>query len=218
MNTFNTIKSLLILLIGLSCLNSIANPQPPKNCDCLWQGNFADAAHRADLIVSGTIVKLKGNSADLQINHTLFDRGLNTKEFSDVIRMWGDTGTLCRPSIEDFPVDSEWLLALNKITSDVDGGFNPFTPNLSYGRINDYYLSQCGVYWLPVSEGMVYGNLTDGHRWQWESKKMNPVLLQLIDAYINDIIPKAALIEASKPLTEAKKLMIETQRFLNNQQ
>lgn len=211
-------KSAFILLTGIACLSLSVKAQPPKNCECIWQGSFAEATRRADFIISGQVITQKGNSADVRIDQTLFDRALNTKEFNPTVRIWGDNGDLCRPPIDDFPVGSEWLLALHKITDEVDGRFNPFTPNVSYGRINDYYLSQCGVYWLPLSEGMAHGNLLGKHRWQWESKDMNPVLIQLVDAYIKGIIPKEALIEAGKPQTEAKKLMLETKRFIDNQE
>ena len=213
-----TKKSVLLFLFALAYLGSPAQAQPPENCDCIWQGSFADITQRADFIISGRVVSQKGNSADIQIDATHFDRALNSKEFNPIVRMWGDNGKLCRPPIETFPIGSEWLLALNKITDDVEGGFNPFTPNISYGRINDYYLSQCGVYWLPLSEGVVYGNLLGKHRWQWQNKAMNPVLIQLVDAYINGIIPKEALVAAGKPQTEAKKLMIETKRFIGSQE
>lgn len=46
---------------------------------------------------------------------------------------------------------------------------------------------------------------------------MNPVLLPLVDAYINDVIPEQALVEAAKPQTEAKKLLEETKQFIFNQ-
>ena len=46
---------------------------------------------------------------------------------------------------------------------------------------------------------------------------MNPVLLELVDAYIRDVIPEQALIEAAKPLTATKKLMEETKNFIQSQ-
>ena len=61
------------------------------------------------------------------------------------------------------------------------------------------------------------GNLVKGRRWQWKNNQMNPVLLELIDAYVKQIIPEQALMEAAKPLTEAKKLMEETKVFLRTQ-
>jgi hypothetical protein len=207
----------LLLVTGLIATTA-AFGQPPENCQCLWQGSFSKVASRADLIISGQVLSSKGNSADIAIDRVLYDRGLNNKEFSPVVRIWGDNGKLCRPPISEFPPQTEWLLALHKITDDVEGGFNPHTPNISYGRINDYYLSQCGAYWLQLTEGMVSGNLVKGRRWEWQQETMNPVLLELVDAYIKDIIPEQALVEAAKPLTEAKKLLNETKSFIYQQQ
>ena len=207
----------LLPLVGAVCAStSIA--QPPPACDCLWQGAFNRITDKADLIVSGQIVASKGNSADLDIDRLLIDRAVQFTEFRDVIRIWGSDGRQCRPDITDFPVGSQWVMALKKITEDIPDGFNPNTPNVSYGRVNDYYLSKCGSYWLQLSEGYVTGNLVKGRRWQWDNPAMNPVLLELVDAYIKDIIPEQALIEAAKPLTETKKLMEETKHFIQNQQ
>ncbi len=204
---------LLTPLLAIALLFS----QQALSCKCLWQGSFSKAYKKADLIVSGTIVASKGNSADFTIERTHFDRGIGFTEFKPTIRVWGDNGELCRPKIEAFPVGTQWVMSLSKITGDIPGGFNPNTPNISYGRTNDYYLSKCGANWLKLEEGLVTGNLVKGSRWEWENKTMNPVLLELIDAYINDIIPEQALIEAAKPLTETKKLMEETKRFLREQ-
>ncbi len=182
-------------------------------CECLWQGSFNQAATQADLIVSGIVVSRKGNAFDLQIETII-----SGKEFRETIRVWADNGQLCRPPVTEFTLQSQWLLAVFKITEVPVGAFNPNTPSISYGRAEDYYLSKCGAYWLHVDNGYVSGNLINGQRWQWENKKMNPVLLELIDAYFKGILPDAALTEAAKPQTEAKKLMESTQRFIDRQQ
>ena len=207
-----------VLPLVIAAFPQASSAQPPPTCDCLWQGAFNRITDNADLIVGGHIVASKGNSADLNIDHLLIDRAVQFTEFRDVIRIWGNDGKQCRPDITDFPVGSHWVMALKKITEDTPDGFNPNTPNVSYGRINDYYLSKCGSYWLQLSEGYVSGNLVKGRRWQWDNPAMNPVLLELVEAYIKNIIPEQALIEAAKPLTETKKLMEETRHFIQNQQ
>ncbi len=187
-------------------------------CECLWHGPFSKAVKKSDLVVSGTIIASKGNAIDFKIDKTHLDQEKNGKEFFDTIRIWGDDGKQCRPNVTQFPEASQWVFGLMKITEDIPGGFNPNTPNISYGRINDYYLSKCGAYWLQLNEGYVTGNLVKGRRWEWDNKNMNPVLLELIDAYIKDIIPEQALIEAAKPMTEAKKLMDKTKSFIQSQE
>lgn len=181
-------------------------------CDCLWHGSFNQAAPRADLVVSGTIIGQKGNAFDLQVDKTLAG-----KEYREVIRLWTDNGKLCRPKVGGFAVDSQWLLAAYRITELPDDGFNPNTPSISFGREQDYYLSNCGAYWLSLHDGYVSGNLVNGQRWQWQDEKMNPVLLELVDAYLKGVLPDRALIEAAKPQTASKKLMEETKRFIETQ-
>lgn len=154
---------------------------------------------------------------DLSIDRTLIDRASNGQEFKKDIRIWGFDGQQCRPDVKEFPLDSEWLFALKKITTDSPERFNPNTPNIGFGRINDYYLSMCGAYWLQVHENFATGNLLNGQRWQWSDDEMNPVLIDLIEAYIKGRVPVQALLEAAKPQTAVKKLMNETKKFLNQQ-
>jgi hypothetical protein len=196
---FNPRLSTPILFVAL--LLTFYGDLVSANCDCLWQGSFNHAAPRADLITSGTIIASKGNAIDLRV-----DTIIAGKEFREVIRVWGDNGKLCRPSIENFSVDSQWLLAVSRITETPADGFDPNTPNISFGREQDYFLSNCGAYWLSLNNGYVSGNLINGQRWQWQDKKMNPVLLELVDAYLRGVLPDQALIEAAKPQTASKKL------------
>lgn len=198
-------------------LANAAQAQPPAACDCLWQGSFNRSQAAADLIVSGSIVGRKGNSVDFDINHIHLDRSSDHPEFRSIIRLWADNGSLCRPPVETFPPGSRWLMALKKIDSIPAGGFNPNTPNISYGREQDYFVSACGANWLALHDGYVTGNLVNGRRWNWQNEEMNPVLVELIEAYVDGVVPEAALIEAAKPQTETKKLMEQTRQFLREQ-
>jgi hypothetical protein len=207
---FNARLSTPILFVAL--LLTFYGDLVSANCDCLWQGSFNRAAPRADLITSGTIIASKGNAIDLRV-----DTIIAGKEFREVIRIWGNNGKLCRPSIENFSVDSQWLLAVYRINETPDDGFDPSTPNISFGREQDYFLSNCGAYWLSLNNGYVSGNLINGQRWQWQDKKMNPVLLELVEAYLRRVLPDEALIEAAKPQTASKKLMEETKGFIETQ-
>lgn len=211
----NTMRAIILACVLVS-VSPITTAQPPASCDCLWQGSFHKASQQADLIVSGAVISRKGNSLDFSIQTMLTDR-VTPGEFRQTIRVWGDTGQYCRPDIKLFAVDSEWLFAVKKISTLPDNSFNPNTPNISFGRLNDYYLSSCGVNWLALQEGYVSGPLVKSQRWNWQDETMNPVLLPLVDAYISNIIPEQALIEAAKPQTEAKKLMEETKQFIFSQ-
>ncbi|TDG11567.1 delta-aminolevulinic acid dehydratase [Seongchinamella unica] len=177
-------------------------------CECLWQGSFADVQHETDLVVAGRIVSRKGNSVDLDIQRTL--RGSTPGE---EIRIWLKTADYCRPEPELFPPDSTWVMALQRIDKTVPGGFNPNTPNFSYGRIGDYRLSSCGGYWLQLRGDFVSGALVDSPRWVHDPK-MTPVLLDLVNAFVNGEIGASALLEASREDPALRDLRLDTRAFL----
>ena len=206
---------LAIALMLLAGFDSTANAQPPAACQCIWQGSFSQISGQSDLIVSGTVLAHKGNSMDFAIDRSLLDRAVNGREYSQNIRIWGDNGSECRPTVSTFAIASDWLFALKKITSEPAGGFNPTTPNISYGRKNDYYLSMCGAYWLSARAAFVSGNLVEGPRWQWHNKKMNPVSIDLVEAYVNNKLSPSALLKASQVDPVSKQLMSETLDFID---
>ena len=193
---------LLPWLLLLACTNSQAE------CECLWQGSFSEVQSGTSLVISGTVIASKGNAVDLSI-----DRLLRGSEHLEDIRVWMKTGDYCRPEPELFAIGSQWVMALQEITNDVPGGFNPHTPNYSYGRIGDYYLSSCGGYWLSQSDEMVTGNLVNAPRWEREPK-MTPVTLDLVAAYVKGEADAHALLEASREDPALRELMLDTRAFL----
>ena len=197
------------LLLTLACLT--ASCVARADCGCLWQGSFTDVQARADLVVSGTVTRGKGNSIDLGVERTL--RG-NTDE--PEIRVWLKTGDYCRPEAELFPPGSEWVMALFRIKEDVPGGFNPNTPNVSYGRPGDYSLSSCGGFWLSRSGDWVSGNLVQAPRWVREPK-MTPVLLDLVADYVAGRVDAQALVAASREDPAVRQLMLDTKAFLRKE-
>ena len=195
-----------LLFALLSPLNALAE------CECLWQGSFTDVQTETDLVVSGRVVAIKGNSMDIEIERTL--RGT---EYNNPIRIWLDTGDLCRAEVGGFPQDSRWVMALDKITEIAPGGFNPRTPSVSYGRVGDYSLSRCGGYWLSQTENLVSGNLTSGPRWVMDPK-MSPVLLDLVAAHVAGELDKDTLVEAGRVDPALQELMINPRLFIRSQQ
>lgn len=177
-------------------------------CECLWQGDFSEVQASTSLVLSGTVLRRKGNSIDLSV-----DRLLRGQEHLDPIRVWLKAGDYCRPEPELFPVGSQWVMALHEIEQDVPGGFNPHTPNVSYGRIGDYSLSSCGGYWLKRSEEWVTGNLVQAPRWVREPK-MTPVLLDLVADYVVGEADREALLQASREDPALRELMLDTRAFL----
>jgi hypothetical protein len=196
----------LALLLALACL--AATPGARAECECLWQGSFAEVEARTDLVVSGTITSGKGNSIDLAI-----DRVLRGEPDQPDIRIWLKTGDYCRPEPELFPAGSDWVMALFRIKEDVPGGFNPHTPNVSYGRVGDYRLSSCGGYWLNRSGDWVTGNLVQAPRWVREPE-MTPVLLDLVADYVDGKVDARALATASREDPAVRELMLDTKAFL----
>jgi hypothetical protein len=199
------------LLLTLCILIVLANRPVLGQCECLWQGSFADVQAATDLVVSGTVTVSKGNSIDLTINRLL--RGEPDQQ---PIRIWLQTADYCRPEASLFPPGSQWVMALDEITEEVPGGFNPNTPNMSYGRVGDYSLSSCGGYWLQQSENLVKGNLINAPRWV-RDPKMSPVLLDLLADFVQGELDREALLQASREDPALRELMLDTRSFLRNE-
>lgn len=200
-------RAFLILFI----LITLAHQTVHAECECLWRGSFSDVQSGTDLVVSGTVIASKGNSIDLEVTRLL--RG---KPQPGAIRIWLKTADYCRPEVELFPVGSQWVMALDEITEDVPGGFNPATPNLSYGRLGDYSLSSCGGYWLSEGDGWVTGNLVNAPRWEREPA-MTPVLLDLVANYVQGRLGPEVLLKASQEDPALRELMLNTRSFLRNE-
>jgi hypothetical protein len=197
-------------LLCLIVVFFVANPAAHAQCECLWRGAFTDVQGEASLVVSGTVIGSKGNSIDLAVSSDL--RG---EAPAEILRIWLKTADYCRPEVETFPVGSQWVMALDKITSNVPGGFNPGTPNISYGRLDDYSLSSCGGYWLRLSDGVVTGNLVNAPRWEREPP-MTPVLLELVVDFVQGRLDATALQQASREDPALRELMLDTRSFLRN--
>lgn len=199
------LPSAALLLLALFCGGARAE------CECLWRGSFSDVQADADLVVSGTVVAAVGNSIDLGV-----ERRLRGTETGDTVRIWLRTADYCRPEAAVFPVGSEWVMALHKIREQVEGGFNPGTPNISYGRVDDYSLSSCGGYWLSRQGDLVSGNLVDAPRWV-RDPDMSPVLLDIVADYVAGKLDRETLLEASRADPELRDLKLDTRTFLRNE-
>lgn len=193
----------LVLLFMLSA-------HPAANaCSCIWQGPFNAVYPDADLVVVGTVTTSRGNSFDL-----VLDDILQGQDYRDTLRIWGKKDDLCRPDVDAFPPGSSWIMALKKIDALPEDGFDPFRPNISFGREEDYYLSSCGVNWLEVKGGRVSGNIIDGDRWQYLDAKKSPILIPLFQKWLAGELGDDRLKEAQKPQSKARELMNDTRIFL----
>ncbi len=195
----------------LLCLLLVNPTGVQAECECLWAGPFSKVQVDTDLVVSATVSTMKGNSIDLDI-----DRVLRGKVYTESIRVWLDTGDTCRAEPGTFEMNSQWVMALQRIDELIPGGFDPRTPNFSYGRVGDYSLSRCGGYWLSQSENLVSGNLVGGARWDM-APKMSPILIDLVEGFVNGTIDEATLKEAGKNNPALQQLILDTRIHLRQQ-
>lgn len=204
---------LLIFFLALSLTRAATAIAQEGNaiseCECIWQGSFAKVHATSDLVVSARVASNLGNSIDLQPERIL------SGEPPAELRVWLKARNYCRPPATEFPVGSRWVFALHKIRNTPADGFNPATPNISYGRVGDFALSSCGGYWLKLNENYATGNLVNAARWVREPK-MTPVLLDVVSAYINGKISLDSLAKATQEDPALRDLMLDTRSFLRN--
>ncbi|MFT5484508.1 MAG: hypothetical protein ACI9GW_003173 [Halieaceae bacterium] len=190
---------------------SLLLPGLAHSCECLWNGPFTQVQGSTDLVVSGEVLSSRGNYIDLGVQRILRGRA-----FLEDIRIWTKTGELCRPKVDQFPPGSRWLMALDRIEENQPGGFDPNTPNISYGRIGDYSVSSCGGYWLSLTEDLVTGNLAGGTRWEM-NPKMTPVIFDLVVSFVEGKVPASVLLEASQEDPLIKQMMLDTRSFIREE-
>jgi hypothetical protein len=130
--------SILITFLLLSYADSIA-------CDCGYLGGFALCNQIADLVVYGKVIGYDSigtydqpdNPYSMKFEIIEKIRGIESRK---ILIVFGDNGADCRPYINEFKPNSEWILALNN--------FN-----------GDYEISDCGEFYLPVKNGKVEGQI-----------------------------------------------------------
>ena len=201
-------------LVAMLAAPAVSQPDATgADCGCLWEGSFSEVAPSADLVVLGEVQSVKGNAVDL-----VPEQLLKGEFWLDTLRVWMQTRDYCRPPADDFPVGSRWIMALSEITEVPEGGFDPSTPNQSYGRPFDFVLSSCGGYWLRVNGGTAVGNLVPGMPRFYHQPDMSPVLVDLVAGHLKGTVSTEALTEASRERPEAvDELILDTRSFLRGQ-
>ena len=183
------------------------------DCGCLWEGSFSEVASTTDLVVLAEVHTIKGNAVDL-----VPEQVLQGDFWLDTLRVWMQTRDYCRPPADDFPVGSRWVMALTQIQEVPEGGFDPSTPNQSFGRPYDFTLSSCGGYWLRVNGSAAIGNLVPGMPRFYHQPEMSPVLVDLVAGHLKGTVSTEALIEASRERPAAvDELILDTRSFLRGQ-
>lgn len=194
-------------------LATTAAAQTDTECECLWRGSFAEVAETSDAVVLGEVVAVKGNAVDLSLEAQLYG-----EVYFDPIRVWMKAKNYCRPEVAGFTPGSRWIFALHRIDKVPQGGFDPSTPNMSYGRQGDWQLSSCGGYFLAVTGETARGNLVPSMaRWD-DNPKMQPVLIDLISAFMDGRAKIADLEAAIMEDPALKALKLNTRGFLRGQE
>jgi hypothetical protein len=137
------IIAIAVLVGALCCFNLNAYA-----CSCAWAGPFLKVARNAKHIVLGRVVEHTNRSGSI-FRAMEFDviETLSGKLDKSHIKVWGDSGMLCRPYIALFPIGTTWILALD-------------SPNKGMGDEDGYSISGCGTYWLEVVGDTVRGKIS----------------------------------------------------------
>ena len=129
------VTAILTATLAIMLLAEQAVSQPDAtgaDCGCLWEGSFSEVASTTDLVVLAEVQAIKGNAVDLAPEQVL-----QGEFWLDTLRVWMQTREYCRPPAGDFPAGSRWIMALSQIQEVPEGGFDPSTPNQSFGRPYD---------------------------------------------------------------------------------
>ncbi|MEM1142635.1 MAG: delta-aminolevulinic acid dehydratase [Pseudomonadota bacterium] len=198
----------LLLFIAAVVGGGKAAANEADGCACLWNGSFTEVAPNTDLVVVAKVKQQKCNSIDIEVAQSL-----KGQAYLEQVRVWLQAKNYCRPKVDEFPIETTWMFALSRIRAVPEGGFDPGTPNVSFGRVDDYELSSCGGYWLKYDSGVVTGNLVDAPRWAREPD-MTPVLVDVVDSFLKGKTSREAVLEASKRDPQVRELMLDTKAFL----
>ena len=197
------------LSCALALFISSLLPAYSHACECLWEGSFTEVAANADLVVLGTASDPMGNALDISVDVTL-----SGPDWIETPRVWLKTGKYCRPEISEFEAGERYILALKKITEIPNDGFNPSTPNVSFGRVGDYELSSCGGYWLTVRGLRASGNLVPDMPRYAHSPKMSPVHVGHVIAFLKGNASVESLAEAARLDPELEALKKDSRSFI----
>jgi hypothetical protein len=123
-------------------------PIPAQACSCIWAGPFLKVAPGTELIVRAKVLAYHGKSRDVDLAMDVqVLEVLKGTTPSRKIRIWGDDGVMCRPYVKNFPLQTEWVFAIRKLTGEGSAA-------------GDYFISVCGEYWARVENGGVSGRLS----------------------------------------------------------
>jgi hypothetical protein len=118
-------------------------------CDCESQGNFYKVSPNSDLVALVKINKYltfkdiydSPTPMSMEVEILEVFKGVDNRK---TVKVWGDVGHLCRPYLNQFSVDSLYVIAFQKGEKGSEFGHLNETEN-------DYSISNCGEYWLKAN-------------------------------------------------------------------
>jgi hypothetical protein len=119
-------------------------------CSCAVSDPFVKTAARSDLVVRGKILEYQNDQTEQTPSRPLsmvveVKEVLKGKSQSKRLTVLGDNGMICRRYVSEFPIGTEWVLAVS--------------PDM-WSKKDELAISSCGEYALPVSGSSVKGRVT----------------------------------------------------------
>jgi hypothetical protein len=133
----------LFSLLCLWLLLPQAN-RSPDWCTCNDGGPFLTVAPPTSLVALVKVNKytsfrdIQGKNLPLSMQAEIVDI-YKGKETRQQIIVWGDNGAQCRPYLSQFKENNYYVIAFDSISS-----------KNTLSRVKEYYISDCGTYWLTV--------------------------------------------------------------------
>jgi hypothetical protein len=123
-------------------------------CSCLSRDrSFVQLSNRSDLVIRGKVMEYRWHKNDPARQGRPLAMTVEVKEVYKggtklgKVTVWGDNGMQCRPYVTQFPIGTEWILALSKDSWTEKGALA---------------ISVCGEHWLQVKGNNVVGKVTNG--------------------------------------------------------
>lgn len=152
----------------LGFLFAVSFFSPLWACSCLSYPPFFEVAPETELVILGEVSRHEENSLYLVVEDVL-----SGEETRKEIRIWGDTGDLCRPYVSKFPPGTTWVFAVFPVSPKVGRGNAWFGWG---GRKTDYAISGCGEFALAVEGEHVTGYLKRSRGMQKETMSLQELI------------------------------------------
>ncbi len=144
-------KYISSIIIGLSVF--LLTPTAYASSCLKSDRSFVQSAKQSQLAVRGKVIKYQWSKDDREQKGRLRAMIVEVKEVLKgvtklaKVTVWGDNGMQTRPYVTQFPIGTEWVLALSKDR---------------WTQKGELAISVCGEYWLQVKGNNVVGKVTDG--------------------------------------------------------